>query len=480
MDKFPLFIHNASGTNDYYQVKSPYNGEPLALVERAGADDIEQALANAGRFFSSVMLKMPAWKRAEILRNVASMMENDLEDLSLLIAREGGKPLKDARVEAKRAVNTTRLCADEILTLSGEQIRMDRASGSENNLAVTVYQPLGPVLAISAFNHPLNLICHQVCTAFAAGNTVIIKPASQTPLSALRIAAYFRKAGLEDGVINVVVTRGNKMERLVSDPRIRFLSFIGSEEVGWDLRRKVSEGVRVALEHGGTGSAIMLDSCTPENAISSIVRGAFYHSGQVCVSTQNLYIHTSIYDRTIELLKNGIKNLKTGDPCNPETDLGPLITPEDVLRVDQLIKDAVAAGARLICGGTPLDNNCYAPTLLADTGIDMAVMSKEVFGPVLSVLAFSDLDQVINEINSSRYSFQTAVYGNEIDSALYCAREIDARAVIVNNSTAFRVDWMPFGGARASGLGTGGVRDSIIDMSNKKLIVLSTNTSLNL
>lgn len=250
MFEFDIKVHGANATGNYREVRSPYDGRVVGRVEVPDEQGIEQAIINSVNYFESTMRRMPAYQRAEILYSVAEMIRRDHEMLAHLIAAEGGKPVKDARVEVTRAANTVKMSGDEALTLNGEQLTMDRAKGSENHIAFTVKQPLGPVLAISAFNHPVNLICHQVATAFAAGNTVIVKPASNTPLSCLQVCEYFTKAGLPEGIVNVLPVSGSKIEPLLSDHRIRFVTFIGSAEIGWRIPKLVAPGTGYALEHG--------------------------------------------------------------------------------------------------------------------------------------------------------------------------------------------------------------------------------------
>ncbi|MCB0339729.1 MAG: aldehyde dehydrogenase family protein, partial [Bdellovibrionales bacterium] len=471
-NRYPLHIANARATNKYVSIHSPFSGEIVGEVEKADSAALEQSLQNAESVFRKAMRNMPAFKRAEILNRVADQIDDRHEELSLTIAKEGGKPLKDARVEVTRASNTTRVCAQEALQLrSGEQISMDRAAGSENHLAFTMRQPIGPVLAISAFNHPLNLMCHQMCTAFAAGNSVVAKPASQTPLSSLKLAQMFDEAGAPSGSINVVTASGAETNTLVEDSRVRFITFIGGENVGWDIRKKASPGTRIALEHGGTATALVGSSASLSKTVPSIIRGAFYHAGQVCVSTQIVYAHTSLVDELQSQLISGIKSLKTGDPTDPQTDVGPLISSQDANRVCDWIKEAVDAGASVHTGGSLIENNCYLPTLLTNTNKEMKVCSREIFGPALVLKKYTDLNATIEEINLSPYSFQAAMYTQDIDEAFHTAQQIDTKAFMINDSTAFRVDWMPFAGAKSSGLGIGGVRYSMLEMSEEKLIV---------
>ena len=475
MKDFPLFIAGAKATNNFMEIISPFNGEVVGKVEKADAAAIEQALQNAQEKFENIMKKMPAHKRADILYAVSEKILTQVEELALLIAKEGGKPFTDAKIEVVRAANTIKTCGDEALQLNGEQITMDRSAAGENHTAFTIRQGLGPVLAVSAFNHPLNLICHQVGTAIAAGCTVIVKPASATPLSCLTLIKFFQDVGLEDGIINVVTAGGRDMDQLVSDGRIRFLSFIGGADVGWELRKKIAPGVGIALEHGGTGTAIVDDTADLDNAVASIVKGAFYHAGQVCVSTQRVIAHENIYDELLQRLKEAIQKLQVGDPTDPKTEIGPLINPKEIDRIENIINKAVKQGAEVVLGAKKLDNNCLEATLITNVNTEMDIVNTEVFGPVLTLSSYSCLKQTVRELNNSNFSFQSAIYSKNIDRAMYVAKELESKAVIINNTTAFRTDWMPFAASKHSGMGTGGVKYSIEDLTEEKLIVIKSN-----
>ncbi len=472
MQRYELFIKDATSTGEYLSIKSPYDGTLVAEIEMADENAVEQAFHNAELYFESKMKPMPAWQRAEILYKVAGLMKANHEELSLSIALEGGKPYKDAKVEVTRAINTVKMSGDEALQLNGEQLTMDRAKGSENHLAFTVREPIGPVLAISAFNHPVNLICHQVATAFAAGNSVLLKPAGTTMMSAFKIINLFKEAGLEDGIINILSISGRELDKYISDNRIRFISFIGSGHVGWNIRRKVHDGVKLAFEHGGTAIAVIDKSVDLEKAVPELTKSAFYHAGQVCVSTQIIYVHKSVYDKFLDLFKETVLKLNTGDPVNDETDVGPLITHDEADRVENWIKESVDGGAKAIIGGNRISNSLIEPTILTDVTTDMPVWKEEIFGPVVCVIKYADLNEVINLQNRKPFSFQTCIYSKDIDIALHYARHVESKAVMINEHTAFRVDWMPFGGAKESGLYVGGMRYAIHDMTEEKLVVI--------
>ncbi|MCI5065906.1 aldehyde dehydrogenase family protein, partial [bacterium] len=474
VDHYPLLIAGRAPSKhrENLRLSSPYSGKSLGSFEQAEEEDVERALSNATRSFQQEMKRMPAYKRADILYRLARLVEEQHEVFAQRIALEGGKPLRDSRLEVSRAVNTIKMSGDEALQLNGETITMDRAPGSENCLAYTIRMPVGPVLAISAFNHPLNLICHQVCTAFAAGNTVIVKPASQTPLSCFALIELFYEAGASEEAISLVAVPGARAEQLVKDARIRFLNFIGGEDVGWELRRGVAPGVRVALEHGGTGTAIIAQDGDLERAVPALTRASFYHAGQVCVSTQRIFVHESQYEAAKSRFAKAASELQVGDPSDPDTEVGPLIRKEEVERVHRLVQSAADVGAEVLCGGKALERQCYAPTVLANTNGNMEVVSREVFGPVVALQSFRELEAVYEELNESPYSFQTALYTDNIDTAHAAARKIETRALLLNESTAFRVDWMPFGGGKRSGLGVGGTRHAVHEMSEERLVVV--------
>lgn len=475
MLKFTLKIEGAKPTGSFKQVISPFNGTPVGETESPDDSGIEQAFINAEKSFKQQMSKMPAWKRAEILYKTADQMKHNVEYLSMLIAQEGGKPYRDAKVEVLRAINTVKMSGDYALNLNGEQITMDRSAAGENHIAFTIRQPMGPVFAISAFNHPVNLICHQVATAIAAGSSVVLKPASTTPLCALTMTEYFLEAGLPPEALSTLIIPGSRTDALVSDKRIRSLSFIGSGAVGWSIKRKIHDGVKIALEHGGTAAAVVDESANLERSVPNIVKAGYYHAGQVCVSTQNIFIHENIYDKFKEMILADVKKLVTGDPMMEATDVGPIITEAETDRVMDWMQSSISQGAKVILGGKRIAKQLIEPTIFENVNMGMKVMNSELFGPAVNLIRYSDIEKVTEEINSTPYSFQTAIYSQDIDVAMKYARFVESKAVIINNSTAFRVDWMPFGGSKESGYSVGGVKYAIDDMLEDKLIVIKNN-----
>ena len=469
--RYALQAAGIKGSGESQEVVSPYTGEVIAEVEQADDAAVEAGLVQAEETFKAGVL--PPYQRADILHNLAAQMKDRHEELSLTIAQEGGKPLKDARVEVTRAVNTVRLSAEEATQIDGEQQAMGGTAGNENKITLMLREPIGVVSSISAFNHPVNLIAHQVAPPLAAGNSVVLKPSGDTPISALKLGEMLQKAGLPAGYLSILPCEPPVAQSLATDPRINYLSFIGSAKVGWHLRRVAADGTRVGLEHGGNAPAIVAADAVLQKTAQVCLPGGYYHAGQVCVSVQRLYLHRSIADQFIDIYKPMVESLIVGDPTLPETGVGPLIRPREVERVKSWVDAAVAEGAEIVTGGEVLEDNCFQPTLLKNVQEGMDVVDKEVFGPVVSVIVYDDIEEAVAGANVGPNGFQAAVFTQDINTGLHAAKKLDFSAVMLNDSTAFRVDWMPFGGRHSSGLGMGGVKYSIEEMTQLKLIVLN-------
>jgi len=418
---------------------------------------------------------MPVHERIGILERAAGQMAEDHASLTLLAAREGGKPLRDSQVEVTRAIDGIRLCIETLRSDAGNVVPMGTTSASGERLAFTQKEPIGVVVAVSAFNHPLNLIVHQVAAAVAAGCPVIVKPAEDTPLSCLRFVQILHAAGLPSAWCQDVVPIDiPTAEQLVTDDRVAFFSFIGSARVGWMLRSKLAPGTRCALEHGGAAPVFLTDDFDRELACTAILKGGFYHAGQVCVSVQRVYAPRQIAHEFAEELAERAAGLTVGDPTSADTEVGPLIRLAEVVRIHDWVLEAVDGGAERLSGGEPLGTSCYPCTVLFDPPADAKVSSAEIFGPVVCVYPYDDLDDAIMAANSLPFAFQAAVFSRDIDVALRVYRRIDASAVMVNDHTAFRVDGMPFAGLRQSGLGVGGIPYTIADMQIEKMLVLKS------
>lgn len=477
MDHFPLMIPGAkpAGRTD---VVAPFDRKPIASVENAGAEAIEMALNTAHNLFSDHDAWLPLPKRLEILEKLQRIILARSEELALEAAREGGKPLIDSRVEVARAADSIRVCIETMRTDAGREIPMNLNPASQGKLAVTRREPIGVVVAISAFNHPLNLIAHQVGPAVAAGCPVIVKPADDTPLSCFRFVQMLREAGLpEEWCQACIMSDLTVAEKLATDQRVAFLTFIGSAKVGWMLRSKLAPGARCALEHGGIAPVIVAEDADWRAAVAPIAKAGFYHAGQVCVSAQRIYVHESIAFEFAEALAEVAKKQKVGDPTLNDTEIGPLIRPQEVTRVNMWVREAVAEGAVPLSGAEPLSETCYPCTVLWNAPEQSKVSTQEIFGPVICVYPYKQLDDAIARANNTPFSFQAAVYTRSIDTAMRAYSRLNGSAIMVNEHTAFRVDWMPFAGLKHSGFGVGGIPYSIRDMQVEKMLVIK---SLNL
>ena len=470
---FPLLIHGAPESDSQLDVFSPYRGEHIATVAAAQAAHVEQALITAHRLFADRQQWLPVDRRVKILETLVQLMQADSEALAQGAAQEGGKPLMDSRVEVQRAIAGVKLCIDHISQHAGEVIPMHEPG----RLAFTQKEPVGVVVAVSAFNHPLNLIVHQVGAAVAAGCPVIVKPAADTPLSCLRFVSLLHRAGLPAQWCQAVVPTTQQLATdLVTDSRVNFFSFIGSARVGWMLRSKLAPGTRCALEHGGVAPVIVDRSADIDKLIPALLKGGFYHAGQVCVSVQRVYVPEQRLNDVAQQLAQGASQLVVGDPLDDQTEVGPLIRPAEIERIHQWVQQAQQQGAQLLTGGTVLDNNCYAPTVLVNPPDDADISCKEVFGPVVCLYGYRELSNAIDRANSLDVAFQAAVFSQDIDRAMQIYQQLDASAVMVNDHTAFRHDGMPFAGLRQSGLGVGGIGHTIDEMQIDKMMVIKSVT----
>lgn len=457
------------------KVVSPYNLELIKEIPVIGKNEVEKQLQTAYALFEDQSKWLPAHQRIAILEKTVALMKERVEELTKIAAQEGGKPYVDSKVEVLRAINGVKLAAEHIAQIKGEEIPMGLTASSVNRMAFVTREPIGVVASVSAFNHPLNLTVHQTVTAFAAGCPVIIKPASTTPLSCLNFEALLKEAGMPEGWCQVAVCDREAATYLVTDKRINYFSFIGSASVGWGLKSKLAPGTRCALEHGGVAPVIVEQDADLKELIPALAKGGFYHAGQVCVSVQKIFVHESICDKVAKELATVAETLVVGDPLDEKTEVGPLITPQENDRVEEWVNEAVSKGATLLCGGKKISDTCYAPTVLLNPPADVKVSTDEIFGPVVCVYSYSDRLAAIKIANSLEVHFQAAVFTKNIDVALDTVKKLNATAVMVNDHTAFRVDWMPFGGRDASGIGMGGIPYSIHEMTREKLMVLKSS-----
>lgn len=456
---------------EYRTISSPYSGKEIAEVATADKQEVGLAI-DAAEKAAPRMRALPAWQRAAILEKAAALLAEKKQEAVEILVGEAAKPLATALLEVDRTIMTYRFAADEARRLTGEMVPMDAAPGGVGRIAFTRREPLGIIAAICPFNFPYNLVAHKVGPAIAAGNTVVLKPASQTPLSAFFIAELFHQAGLPAGGLNVVPGNGSTIgEVLLNDERIKMLTFTGSPAVG-KLIRSQAGLKRVTLELGSNSALIIDRGVDIEKIIPRCIIGAFSFQGQICISLQRIFVHEDIVDSFTLQLAAAAECLRGGDPARPDTDYSSLISASDAERVMQWISEAEAAGARIATGGKR-NGNMVTPTLLTHVQPDMKVACREIFGPVVTVNPFSDLTNAIDQVNRSAYGLQAGIYTPSLDHALEAADKLEVGGVIINDIPTFRVDQMPYGGVKESGVGREGLKYAVAEMTEQKLIVIN-------
>ena len=460
----------ASTTGDEIVVRSPYDGHEIERVPACGRDEVERAVGNAVAVHRAGPL--PQWQRAEILDRAARLLGERTEEFARIIAEEAAKPIKTARVEANRAVSTFTFAATEARRLAGEMVPLEAADVGEGKLGFTLRVPVGVVGAISPFNFPLNLVAHKLAPAIAAGCPVVLKPASQTPLSAIALAELLLdECGLPAGHLSVVTGGGGTVgNAIVDDPDIALITFTGSPEVGWGIRARAPHK-KVGLELGNNAPVIVQPDGDVTTAATKISVAGFSHAGQSCISTQRIYLHEEIADAFLDVLLPRVDALVVGDPLDEATDVSALISRGERDRVESWIDEAVAAGAKVAAGGTER-NGVLAPTVLTNVQPDMKVCSQEVFGPVVAVQTYTEVDDAFDLANETRYGLQAAIFTRDLPLALRAARELDFGGVLVNEVPTWRADQMPYGGVRDSGNTREGPHYAVHEMTEARLVVL--------
>ena len=454
------------------EIKSPYNGEVAGVINIPAKKRALEAIGYAEEAFRKFRTS-PSHERRRILRDIADGIEKRKEEFARTLVLEGGKPLKTARVEAGRGVATFSAAADEAGRFGeGGLVPMDLTPGTEGMFGMARRFPLGIVAGISPFNFPLNLVAHKVAPATASGNVMILKPASQTPLSALMLGEVAIEAGLPAGVLNILPLPGGDIEPVLEDGRIRKISFTGSDEIGWELMKKFSKK-KVTLELGGNAATI-IDEDPPDAsfAASRNAWGAFYQAGQSCISVQRMYIHEKAFDGFIERFVEETRKLRTGDPMLEDTDVGPVIDTGAADRIMEWIEEAVESGGKILTGGER-DGNIIQPTVLVDVPPICRVIREEVFGPVVCAERYSDFDDVLAKVNDSRYGLQAGIFTKDLKKAFKAYSALEVGGVIVNDYPSFRVENMPYGGVKDSGVGREGLRYAIEEMTELKLLAVN-------
>ncbi|WP_425415444.1 aldehyde dehydrogenase family protein [Peribacillus loiseleuriae] len=472
--KKQLLINGAwIDAKEYSPLCSPYTGEVLAEIPMATEEETDQAI-DAAQKAAKVMAKMPAHQRAKVLETLAQLLEKRREEAAQIISMESAKPITTAKGEVDRTIETYKFAAEEAKRIHGETLSMDAARGGENRLAYTVREPIGVIGAITPFNFPMNLVAHKVGPAIAAGNTIVLKPASQTPLSSLFIAELLQEAGLPKGALNVVTGGGRVVgDKLVTDSRVNMITFTGSPAVGIGISNKAGLK-RVTLELGSNAAVIIDKGVDIDKIISRCVMGAFSNQGQVCISLQRIYAHEEIYDRFVEKFIEATKLLKVGDPLNPETDVSALISQNDVERTLNWIEEAKQDGAAIATGGIR-EGNILHPTVILDADSHLKVSCQEVFAPIVLINKIQTVEEAINLVNDSKYGLQAGIYTDNVHTALDAAENLQVGGVMINDIPTFRVDNMPYGGVKESGTGREGLKYAVEDMTEMKLIVWNRN-----
>lgn len=454
------------------KVENPFSGVVISEIE---LDDQAVALEKlkAAHVVHQVNPKgLPKHQRIQILENFASLLDEHRIELVELSTQEGGKPLSDTEVEMDRAINGVKLGIQSVHNIGGKEIPMELTSSSVGHLAYTQQLPIGIVLSISAFNHPINLAIHQIIPAIAAGCPVVYKPALTTPLVSKRIVDLLYDAGLPKEWCTYLVCDNETTSVLCQQQNIGYVSFIGSSKVGWEIKSKLAPGVHIALEHGGVAPIIVAEDANLNLAVPAIAKAGFYHAGQVCVSAQRIYVHESKVDTFVALLNSTAQQQRVGEAIQRTTEVGPIISSTSLERISNWVQEALNEGATLICGGNKMKNNCFEPTILLNPSKESKVSREEIFGPVICIYSFSSDSEAVDLANDSPFVFQSAAYTESLSKAMFFSENLQGSAVMINQHTAFRVDWMPFGGQGQSGIGLGGIDNSTQEMLKEKLIVI--------
>ena len=457
-------------TGETYEIASPFDGSPVALVHRAGPAEVERAIAGASAAFEETR-RIPSWRREQILDGIAAGVAARREEFARTIALEAGKPIKTARVEADRGAFTFSVAAEETKRIYGELVPLDWLPGNEGREAQIRRVPLGPVAGITPFNFPLNLVVHKVAPALASGNPILLRPASQTPLSSLLLAEIVLEAGWPVDAIAVLPCSTETARPIVEDERIKLLTFTGSPAVGWGLKTRAGRK-RVTLELGGNAAVIVNDDADIAYAAERVAWGGFAYAGQTCISVQRVFVHDAVYDEFAQELVARVEALAVGDPLDESTDVGPVIDRANAERVEAWLEEAVARGATVLTGGER-DGNMWRPTVLEGAPEDVRVSCEEVFAPIVGLTRFADVQEAINAAGRSEFGLQAGIFTNDMRVVDDAFDRIDVGGLMVNDVSTFRIDHMPYGGVKSSGFGREGLRYAIEEMTELKL--LTTN-----
>ncbi|WP_410989682.1 aldehyde dehydrogenase family protein [Bacillus cereus] len=458
--------------NTYKPLYAPYSEETLAEIAQGTEEDVKEAVTAAKNAMTK-MNTLSAYDRATILEKVAQKMDERREEFAEIIAKEAAKPIRAARGEVDRTVQTYKFAAEEAKRIYGETLPLDAAPGADGRIAYTIRKPIGVIGAITPFNFPLNLVAHKVGPAIAAGNTVVLKPADQTPLSSYALVELFEEAGLPNGALNIISGPGPTVgEAIVKNDYVASITFTGSPKVGIGIKQKAGLK-RVTLELGSNAAVIIDEDVELTDEIIERVKwGAFVNNGQVCISVQRVFVHETKIHEFLSKLKKAMESVVVGDPLLEETDVSALISKKDVERIDMWVQEAIKEGATVLCGGKKQDARIFEPTVLTNVPDHVSVQCQEVFGPLMTVNTFKEFDEAIEQVNNSRYGLQAGVFTNILFKAMRAIDELEVGGVMINDIPTFRVDHMPYGGVKESGTGREGIKYAIEEMTEMKLVCI--------
>ncbi len=466
-----IFINNLwLKTEKSNEVKNPFDYSPVGKSGLASVEQMQSALDSAEKAFEE-MRNLPVHKIADGLSKMRNYLEENSKEIAQDLSKEAGKPITLARGEVARCLHTFEDGIEESKRIYGETIPLDRREWGENRTAIVERFPIGIIGAITPFNFPLNLAAHKIVPALAAKNTVILKPARQTPFSALHLAKAYENSGLPAGGLNVLPCEYDSAELLLTDERVKKISFTGSAKVGWKIKQKANEK-KISLELGGNAAVVVCEDANLEKTAQSVANGGFFYAGQSCISAQRIFVHSAIYDEFSALLKAKTESLIFGNPADEKTQIGPLITKSEANRVMKWIDDATENGAQILTGGKR-NGNVISPTILTETHSKMAVNCREIFGPVLTLMPFDDFEKALDLVNDSKYGLQAGVFTNDVNRIQKSYKKLEVGGVIINDVPTWRIDHMPYGGVKNSGIGREGVRYAIEEMTERKLLVIA-------
>jgi len=462
------------GGGSLLEVKNKYNGKTIGVLPSARKEDLDLAIDAAERA-ENVMADMPSYKRAEILLRTAALIRERADDLAKTIAAEAGKAMKYARIEVDRAINTFTIASEEAKRMHGETIPLDAVPAGDGYFGFTVRRPVGVIAAISPFNFPINLVAHKLAPAIASGNTIVLKPASSTPLTAVKLCQIIQEAGLPAGALNLVVGSGSTVgEWLITDPRVDKITFTGSPEIGRHIL-SVAGIKKVTLELGNTSPVVVAPDADLDFVARRCAVGAYANSGQMCISVQRIYSQKQVYEPFTEKFVKATNGMVVGDPLDERVDVGPMIDSNEVDRIESWVKEAQADGAKVLTGGKR-DGTVYYPTVITDVQAGMKIVAEEAFAPVASIISCDDFEESLRQANDTKFGLQVGVFTKDVDRIFKAIKALNFGGVIINDTPTFRVDQMPYGGNRQSGLGREGVKFAMEDMTNIQMVAIRLNS----